>query len=106
MRALARFSLKPIYAEVILTVGLLFLVVAASNYFSNKQSSDQSSAFSTAGLTERELAVKTAKEQGQKEYSYETGFIPGIGRIGDPEAYKNDWERQAKEQLEDEKETL
>lgn len=51
-------------------------------------------------LTTRDLAMSEAIQAGRKEYSFTTNFIPGIGDIGNPEAYKKDWEARAKAQLE------
>lgn len=45
-------------------------------------------------LTERDLAIADAQARGVSEYSYTTNFIPGIGTINDPAAYKKAWEDQ------------
>jgi|GEM_PF-5970435 len=39
-------------------------------------------------LRERNLAIEEARKAGRKDYGFSTNFIPGIGRIADPEAYK------------------
>lgn len=52
-----------------------------------------------SSLTERDVAIADAIEKGQKEYTYTTRFIPGIGMISDPNIFKENWERQAQEDL-------
>lgn len=41
-------------------------------------------------VTERQLAIDNALKTGQKHYSFTTNFIPGLGTITDPSAYKKD----------------
>ncbi|MCR4278261.1 MAG: hypothetical protein NUV80_00165 [Candidatus Berkelbacteria bacterium] len=42
-----------------------------------------------SSLTERNIAIKAAKESGRTDYSYTTHFIPGIGIIANPQDYLN-----------------
>lgn len=48
-------------------------------------------------LTERDLAIEEAIRQGKKEYSFETNFIPGMGRISDPDQHLKDWQKSKEE---------
>ncbi len=48
--------------------------------------------------TQRNLAIQEALKNGQATYQYETNFIPGIGNIADPEAYKKRFEQQVTNQ--------
>jgi hypothetical protein len=48
-------------------------------------------------LTERDLAIEEAIRQGKKEYSFETNFIPGMGRISDPDQHLKDWQKSQEE---------
>lgn len=72
-------------------VGLLVLAVAVAEI----SGPDNSSPLVQSSLTERDIAIQEALRKGEKEYSYTTNFIPGVGRIGDPDAYLEQLQQQA-----------
>lgn len=88
--ALTRFSsIAPAIGAIILTIG-------AVQYFSVRKPVASSGEVSPM-IIERKLAIEEAERKGEKTYSYTTRFIPGIGVISDPEAYKEDWQKQLEE---------
>ncbi len=76
--------------QAIFLIGVVVFVVGVASYFNSKKQPKvvQSS------LVERDLAQITAKSAGQKSYSFESNFTPGIGSIADPQAYLKQWQQQ------------
>lgn len=53
----------------------------------------------TAALPEEQLAIENAIKNGQRDFSFTTGFIPGIGYISDPAAYQKSVQEQLQQQV-------
>lgn len=75
----------------IFLIGLLIFLMAGFNYFG---ASPASNTFQKTSLTERDVAIKEAIQNGRNTYTYTSRFIPGIGLVDDPEAYKSQWEKE------------
>ncbi|MEX1123832.1 MAG: hypothetical protein WEC81_01545 [Patescibacteria group bacterium] len=75
--------------EAIFALGALIALLGGFNFASAHFSSDQSEVtLPVSSNTQRNLAIQEALKNGQTTYQYTTNFIPGIGNITDPEAYK------------------
>lgn len=92
--------------ELTLVIGILILILGGVNYYKNNKIESTASGElgltstnAALSLTERKLAIEQAIKEGKKEYSYTTNFIPGLGRVGDPDAYMKEWEKEAKKTL-------
>jgi hypothetical protein len=72
--------------------GVIIFVVGLISYFNTNNTKQNYQINSPTGLTERDLAISNAIKNGQKTYSYTTNYIPGIGRITNPEQYKAQWQ--------------
>lgn len=71
-----------------LVVGLFVLVVLTGSH----EPIDSSENYPSA-VAQRDIAINEAKKSGQTSYSFESsGFVPGVGMITDPEAYKKQQE--------------
>ncbi|MBI4948304.1 hypothetical protein HY844_01980 [Candidatus Berkelbacteria bacterium] len=57
----------------ILIIALIFLVI----YFTD----NNNLVLPKSSMTERELAIAKAKQEGKKTYQYHSSFIPGIGVV-------------------------
>lgn len=80
--------------------GVIFLsglVQVVSHRFS--RANDTPDQLYKTSLTERDLAIEEAIRQGKKEYSFETNFIPGMGRISNPDQHLEDWQKSEEEKL-------
>lgn len=84
------------YSAWFLVLGLLIFSLGIFSYFSTGSNNNMSR--KQTSITERDVAMAEARSNGQKEYSFTTGFIPGIGIITDPEAYKKTWEESSKKE--------
>ncbi|HUD20809.1 MAG TPA: hypothetical protein VMQ44_01940 [Candidatus Saccharimonadales bacterium] len=82
----------------LILIGIIFLAVTLYGRFyktpvstatQSQLTNTRDPGFST--LKERQLAIDDAIKNGQKTYSFTTSFIPGIGYISDPDAYKTQW---------------
>jgi len=76
-----------------LVVGLFVLVALLSSHESAGITGNYPSA-----VAQRDIAINEANKNGQTTYSFESsGFIPGVGMITDPEAYKKQQESLVQE---------
>lgn len=76
--------------EMILFVGVLLAIMGGLNFvstFSDALSSPSSTGISST-VIERKLAIEQAQREGKNTYVFKTNFIPGIGVITNPEAFK------------------
>lgn len=73
----------------VFSLGIIVLFWGAFNYFFPSASDDKSIETSN---TQRNLAIEEALKNGDKTYQFETNFIPGIGTIGNPDAYTKELE--------------
>ncbi len=64
-----------------LLLAMLVFIGGAASYYRSKDSQATSNTTSEAGsqLQERQQAIEEAKKNGQKDYSFSSGFNPGIG---------------------------
>ena len=83
--------------EAVFSLGAVIAILGgfnfASAHFFNLDETDTPPLVSSN--TQRNIAIQEALKNGQKTYQYTTNFIPGIGNITDPEAYKKQFENQA-----------
>ncbi len=80
-----------------LAIGLFIFAVGVLSYYNSSRQNAVSSLPVKTSLTERDIAITEAVKNGKKEYTFTTRFIPGVGVITDPEAYKKEWEQQLQE---------
>jgi hypothetical protein len=71
-------------------LGVLALVGTTFSFLSPKN--NPVSLFKT-GLTERDIAINSARKNNQTGYSFQTHFIPSIGYVADPQAYLKQWQQ-------------
>jgi len=81
----------------VLILGAIVFVLGLVSYFTNN-SIEFASTVKQTSVTQRDVAIAEAKKNGKKEYTFTTNFIPGIGIINDPAAYKKAWEDQNKKE--------
>lgn len=79
------------WPTLIFSLGLIILIWGIFNHFF--PSSDDQKRIETSN-TQRNLAIEEALKRGEKTYQFETNFIPGIGVVNDPEAYREQLEEQ------------
>lgn len=85
------------FSAVAPAIGAIVLIVGAVQYLSSRTTVASNGEVSPM-IIERKLAIEEAERKGEKTYSYTTRFIPGIGMINDPEAFKEDWQKQLEQQ--------
>lgn len=85
------------FSYLILLIGIAVFLFGIINFFHSK-SVKQDIVIKTS-LTERDIAIADAIKNGKKEYSYETSFTPGVGRIINPDAYKDQWQKNAEQSI-------
>ncbi|HSX42393.1 MAG TPA: hypothetical protein VLE93_03545 [Candidatus Saccharimonadales bacterium] len=79
----------------VLLIGCLFSLAALFAYIQVRNSPLQStnlSVLDTSTLTERRLAIASALKNGQKSYTYNSNYIPGIGHVADSTNYLKSWQ--------------
>lgn len=84
MKGLPKKSNIEMALNLFLLLAFLVFIGGASAKLAAQDNSapNNSSADKALNLKERELAVEEAKKNGQKDYSYSSGFMPGIGFSG------------------------
>lgn len=78
-------------SQVVFLIGVLVFMIGFFGFLfnlSNKNNLHKNSFIKTS-LTERDLAIADAIKNNKKEYSYESNFTPGVGRINNPEKVLN-----------------
>jgi len=85
-------SVKPDWPATVFSLGVIVLVWGLFNYFFPSNHTNQSRI--ETSNTQRNLAIEEALKSGEKTYQFETNFIPGIGTISNPEAYKEKLEKE------------
>lgn len=73
-------------------VAILVFVAGLYYFFDSPKSLGLADGQIKTGITERDLVINNLSKESVKDYSYDSRFIPGLGYISDPEAYKNSWE--------------
>ncbi|MEX1052075.1 MAG: hypothetical protein WEC83_01670 [Patescibacteria group bacterium] len=87
--------------EAIFAAGALLAILGGFNFASAHFSPDTSAAPAlVSSNTQRNLAIQEALKNGQTTYQFESNFIPGIGNITNPDAYKKQFEENSEEQSE------
>lgn len=83
------------WSSVALIISTMVFIAGLTQVFTARRSqkSATSQPWAKTSLTERDLAIQEAIRQGKKEYSFETNFIPGMGRINNPEQHLEDWQK-------------
>lgn len=81
------------YHTIAPAIGGLVLILGVLSYISPRETVATTNEVSPM-IIERKLAIEEAQRRGDKTYSYSSRFTPGIGVISDPEAYKQEWEKQ------------
>jgi len=79
-------------------VFLAGLVQVVSQDWGGSSSANGDGVLEKTSITERDLAIAEAIRLGQKEYSFTTNFIPGMGRISDTGRYQEEWQKNAEKQ--------
>jgi len=74
-----------------LLVGLLILLAGLANYISSNGSRNSAVWAGRVSVIERSLALERARSLGEREYTFTTNFIPGIGVINDPGIFLQGW---------------
>ncbi len=75
-----------------LVISLLLFLLGGFLYLT-PQSKKSVSLSASPTVMERNFAIEAAKKSGARNYTFTTNFIPGIGMITDPEAYKRQYFR-------------
>ncbi len=87
-------------SDVILASGFILLTLGGSAYLASHRATQRLTLNQTAlTLSDRQMAIKQAEANNSKTYSFQTNFIPGIGRVANPAQYQTEWEQQAKKAI-------
>lgn len=83
--------------ELILFTGTLLAVLGVYDVVTNKYfvSEKRTAKNLSPTVIERKLSIEAAERSGQKTYQFKTNFIPGIGTITDPNAFLENWQKEA-----------
>ncbi len=82
--------------EAVFALGALIALLGGFNFASAHFSSSETGVpLPISSNTQRNIAIQEALKNGQTTYQFESNFIPGIGNITDPDAYKKQFEEDA-----------
>ncbi|OGD61514.1 hypothetical protein A3A71_02720 [Candidatus Berkelbacteria bacterium RIFCSPLOWO2_01_FULL_50_28] len=76
-------------SSAILLIGALIFISGLATRVGSQPIPQRSRTLSS--LTARNEAIRNAASKGQRSYAFKTNFIPGIGFLTDPQAYKDSW---------------
>lgn len=82
-------------SNVVVIVGLIIVVVAFYHRTAVAKTMIPENRSDFSVLKERQFAIEKARKKGEKEYSFTTSFIPGIGYISNPRQYLEDWQKKS-----------
>lgn len=72
---------------IVAIVGFGFFLVGLATYFGADK--PQNNIGFSPSVIERQAAIKSSIEKGQATYSYQSNFIPGLGRVGAAEQLRD-----------------
>lgn len=83
--------------KLIMSVSVLVLFCSVYYYFtpSNKNSFNGIK----TGITERDFLFASLDKSNKQDFNYESAFTPGIGYIADPKSFKDNWEKDTRDEL-------